>query len=74
MKVSTFDHKLFVQKVVSITGCTHDQAFEVLGLVVEHTQRAWMQGVNHSYDNKEIAAHTNSLGVGDGCREIQEEL
>jgi hypothetical protein len=50
MKTTSFDHKLFVRKVQEITGCTHDQAFDVLGIVVEHTQRAWMQGVNHSQE------------------------
>jgi hypothetical protein len=35
MKTSSFDHKLFVKKVKEIAKCNHDQAFEILGIVVE---------------------------------------
>lgn len=60
-----FDHKKFVQDVSRITGCDHEQAFEVLGLVVELTQRAHLQGAKSFMQralNKELGIPADDQG------------
>lgn len=46
-------HREFVQAAKSITGCTHEQAMELLGKVCEITQQVYMQGYNNGVDGED---------------------
>lgn len=49
-------HKAFVMKVQELTGCSHEEAFAVLGVVIDIKEASSQQGFQRGYDSayKEI--------------------
>lgn len=66
----SFDHKKFVQRVREITSCDHERAFEVLGIVLEHTQAAFVQGVSAVHNG---TSSVKPVQASDGLSDIERE-
>lgn len=48
--IPKLDYRKFVQRVREITDCDHEKAFEILGIVLEYTRSAYIQGVQSVYN------------------------
>lgn len=54
--------RAFVTQARAITGCTHEQAFELLGLIIEIRELAEQRGYARGYNS-----HHSSSTTGDGA-------
>lgn len=46
--------KTFIKKAIKDIGLTHTDAMEILGLVCEERQKAYMQGYDKGYNDASI--------------------